>query len=76
MVADEGSNKLEPAAELGLSLVAIKDVIEIHLPLFTTNNITQSQQAMGINKWYQKITFTLKLPVIQIPTLLRQIVGF
>jgi hypothetical protein len=76
VVADEGSNKLEPAAELGLSLVAIKDVIEIHLPLFTTNNITQSQQAMGINKWYQKITFTLKLPVIQIPTLLRQIVGF
>ena len=76
LVADEGSKKLEPAAELGISLVAIKDVIEIHLPIVTTDNITQSQEAIGLTKWYQKITFTLKLPVLQIPALLRQVVGF
>jgi len=76
VVADEGSNKLEPAAELGISLVAIKDVIEIHLPLLTTDNIKQSQEAIGITKWYQKITFTLKLPMLQIGNIIRQFAGF
>ena len=75
LVADEVTKKMQPAAELGLSLVAIKDVIEIHLPLVTTNNIKQSQQAMGINKWYQRITFTLKLPAFNIGSLVRQAAG-
>ena len=69
-------NKVRVAAELGLSFVAIKDVIEIHLPLVTTNNIKESQQAIGINKWYQKITFTLKLPVLKVSNLIRQFSGF
>jgi Peptidase family M1 domain len=75
VVADEVTNKLVPAAELGISLVAIKDVIEIHLPLVTTNNIKQSQEAIGITKLYQKITFTLKLPVLQIGSMIRQFAG-
>ena len=68
-------NKIQVAAEFGLSLVIIKDLIEIHLPLVTTQNIQLSQQAMGIDKWYQKITFTLKLPVLKPATLIRQVAG-
>ena len=68
-------NKTQVAAEFGLSLVAIKDLIEIHLPLITTQNIQLSQQVIGIDKWYQKITFTLKLPNIKPISLIRQAVG-
>lgn len=56
-------NKLDLAAELGLSLVVIPDMIEVHLPLVTTKNIKLNQEVMGITKVYQRITFTLKLPM-------------
>ncbi|MFN8321604.1 MAG: M1 family metallopeptidase [Chitinophagales bacterium] len=49
------------AAEFGLSAVLLKDMIEIHLPLVTTKNISNNQKAMGLTKLYQKFTFTLKL---------------
>jgi len=71
----DGANKIRPAAELGISLVVVKDMIEIHLPLLTTDNIKQSQQVIGVNKWYQKITFTLKLPVIKPASIIRQVSG-
>jgi hypothetical protein len=45
------------------------------LPLLTTDNIKQSQQVIGVNKWYQKITFTLKLPVIKPASIIRQVSG-
>jgi len=75
-VLDDELNKMQLAAEFGLSLVVVKDIIEIHLPLVATQNITQSQQQMGINKWYQKITFTLKLPTFNPLNIVRQISGF
>jgi hypothetical protein len=53
--------KAEFAAEMGLSLAIIRNMIEIHLPLVTTKNISENQKIMGLNKWYQKFTFTLKL---------------
>ena len=69
-------NKVRGAAELGISVVVLKDVIEIHLPIVTTQNIKESQQAMGITKWYQRITFTLKLPAIKPLDIIRQVSGF
>lgn len=54
-------NKAELAAEMGLSLAVIRNMIEVHLPLVTTKNISENQKVMGLNKWYQKFTFTLKL---------------
>jgi hypothetical protein len=54
-------NKPEVAAELGLSAVILRNMIEIHLPLLTTNNIKENQKVLGITKWYQRFTFTLKL---------------
>ncbi len=71
----DGLNKIQPVAEFGISLVVVKDLIEIHLPLVTTDNIKQGQQQIGINKWYQRITFTLKLPVIKPLGLIRQVSG-
>lgn len=67
-------NKLDLAAELGLSLVAIPDMIEIHLPLFTTKNIRDNQKILGITKWYQRFTFTLKLPMQRPGNIVKQMV--
>ena len=67
-------NKLDLAAELGLSLVAIPDMIEIHLPLVTTKNIVENQKVLGITKWYQRFTFTLKLPMQRPGALVKQMV--
>jgi hypothetical protein len=69
-------NKAQFAAEAGLTTVILKDVIEINLPLVTTNNITENQQTMGINKWYQKFTFVLKFQLPKSIDLLRQFAGF
>ena len=68
-------NKTSFAAEMGLSLVVIKDVIEIQLTPFATQNIQQGQQVIGITKWYQKFTYTLKIPLVKPLDLLRQVVG-
>lgn len=52
----------EFVAEAGLSLVAWPDVLEIHFPLLTTNNIKKNQaDVLNLNKFYEKITFTLNL---------------
>jgi hypothetical protein len=59
------NGKPNPAAELGLTAVIIKNMIEVHLPIVTTNNIAQEEQLNGLGKWYKKLTFTLK---IQLPT--------
>ena len=75
-VVDDEIKKMQFAAEMGISLIAIKDVIEIHLPLVTTKNITNSQEINGYGKWYQKITFTLKLPLLNVGSLIRQFAGF
>lgn len=66
--------KLDLAAEFGLSIVALPELIEIHLPLVTTNNIKLNQEAMGITKWYQRFSFTLKLPMQRPGILLKQMV--
>ena len=75
MLIDE-LNKPQLAAEFGLSLVVVKDLVEIHLPIVTTQNIRESQHEIGIDKWYQRITFTLKLPALNPLNLIRQISGF
>lgn len=49
------------AAELGLSAIILRDMLEIHLPLVTTKNISENQKLNGIDKWYKKFSFTLKL---------------
>ncbi|MBL0310274.1 MAG: M1 family metallopeptidase [Bacteroidetes bacterium] len=54
-------NKLQVAAEAGISLIALPEMVEIHLPFLVTNNIRNNQKIIGIHKWYQRITFTLKL---------------
>ncbi|MDB5283723.1 MAG: hypothetical protein JWO06_2798, partial [Bacteroidota bacterium] len=64
------------AAEFGLSAIIIKDMIEIHLPLVTTKNISDNQKLLGINKWYQKFSFTLKLQLPRPASLIRQAAGF
>jgi hypothetical protein len=74
MVYDD-LKKANFAAELGLSLVLVKNMIEIHLPLVTTKNIHDSQTAMGLTKWYQKITFTLKLQMQKPINIIRQFAG-
>ncbi|HLP50215.1 MAG TPA: M1 family metallopeptidase [Chitinophagales bacterium] len=60
------------AAELGLSAILLRDMIEIHLPLVTTKNISDNQKVLGINKWYQKFTFTLKLQLSRPMDLIRR----
>jgi hypothetical protein len=60
------------AAEFGLSAIILRDMIEIHLPLVTTKNISDNQKVLGINKWYQKFTFTLKLQLPKIADLIRR----
>jgi hypothetical protein len=69
------NKKMQFAAEFGLSAVLVKDMIEIHLPLATTKNISDSQKINGINKWYQKFTFTLKLQLQKPVSLIRQFAG-
>ncbi len=49
------------AAEFGLSAIILRDMVEIHLPLVTTKNISDNQKLNGIDKWYKKFSFTLKL---------------
>ncbi len=65
--------KVEVAAEFGLSLAIIRDMVEIHLPLLTTKNIKNNQEINGIDKLYKKFTFTLKLQLPRPMNLLRQI---
>jgi hypothetical protein len=66
--------KAEFAAEMGLSLAIIRNMIEIHLPLVTTKNISENQKVMGLNKWYQKFTFTLKLQMQKPLEMLRRFI--
>lgn len=66
--------KAEFAAEMGLSLAIIRNMIEIHLPLVTTKNIRENQKIMGLNKWYQKFTFTLKLQMQKPLEMLRRFI--
>lgn len=53
-------NQPQLAAEFGLSAIILRDMVEIHLPLVTTKNISNNQKVLGITKWYQKFSFTLK----------------
>ncbi len=66
--------KIDFAAELGLSVAIIRNMIEIHLPLVTTKNISDNQKVLGINKWYQKFTFTLKLQMQKPIDLIRRFI--
>lgn len=58
----DGANEFKFAAELGLSVVVIPDLFEINFPLITTDNIKVNQETgLGLNKFYEKITFTLNI---------------
>lgn len=62
MFTANGEDKIEPVAELGISIVVIEDVLEFNMPLVTTKNIKQNQEtALGLDKFYEKFTFTLNL---------------
>ncbi len=67
--------KPEFAAEFGLSAIIARDMIEIHLPIITTKNITDNQKILGITKWYQRFTFTLKWQMQKTADLIRQVSG-
>jgi hypothetical protein len=66
--------KVEFAAEMGLSLAIIRNMIEIHLPIVTTKNISENQKVLGLTKWYQKFTFTLKLQMQKPLDMLRRFI--
>ena len=52
-------------AEAGFSIVALKDIFEIHFPLLVTKNIKENQNFnFGIDKFYERITFTLDLNLL------------
>lgn len=65
-------NKPQFAAEFGLSAIILRDMVEIHLPLVTTKNISDNQKVMGITKWYQKFSFTLKFQLQKPMDLIRR----
>lgn len=49
-------------AEAGLSLVGYKDIFEIHFPLLSTKNLRNAQSSLlGLDRFYERITFTLDL---------------
>lgn len=53
-------------AEAGFSLVGISNIFEIHFPLLVTNNIKENQKFnFGIDKFYERITFTLDINLLQ-----------
>ncbi len=68
-------NKPQLAAEFGLSAIILRDMVEIHLPLVTTKNISDNQKVMGITKWYQKFSFTLKFQLQKPIDLIRRFIG-
>jgi len=68
-------NKPQLAAEFGLSAIILRDMIEIHLPLVTTKNISDNQKILGINKWYQKFSFTLKFQLQKPIEYIRRFIG-
>ncbi|CAN5427830.1 hypothetical protein BH09BAC1_BH09BAC1_23760 [soil metagenome] len=70
----DGSNEFSFAAELGLAVVIIPDVFEINFPLLTSQNIKTNQETgLGLDKFYQKITFTLNIRQMDPLALLRNI---
>lgn len=62
----DGQNKVQPVAEFGLALAVIPGIFEINVPFVTTNNIKLNQETgLGLDKFYEKITFTLNLSRIE-----------
>lgn len=54
--------KFHLVAELGLAVYIIPDVLEINVPFITTDNIKLNQESgLGLDKFYEKITFTFNL---------------
>lgn len=52
-------------AEAGISIVGWEDIFEIHFPLLVTKNIREAQaDQFGIRKFYERITFTLDLNLV------------
>ena len=64
-----GETRVENAnvvAETGFTIVGYPNVFEIHVPVVTTTNIKDNQEtALGLDKFYEKITFTLNLKLLQ-----------
>ncbi len=68
----DGSNDFKFVAELGLAVVIIPDIFEVNFPLITTDNIKLNQETgLGLDKFYQKITFTLNIRQMDPLALLR-----
>lgn len=70
----DDTKKVEFAAEFGLALALVRNMIEIHLPIVTTKNISENQKVLGLTKWYQKFTFTLKLQMQKPIDLIRRFI--
>lgn len=66
-------NQWNLVAEMGIALVIIPDILEINMPFVTTNNIKQNQETgLGLDKFYERITFTLNLKGIDPIGMLRK----
>ena len=55
---------LEMAGEIGVSLVLVPNIFEIHIPFKTTSDIEQNHEAAGREKFYERITFTLDIAAL------------
>ncbi|MCS6935206.1 MAG: M1 family metallopeptidase [Chitinophagales bacterium] len=72
VLVQQSHKKFQTAAEAGVSLALWPGAAELHLPLIVSKNIRENQLVLGVRKWYQRITFTLRLPAQQPLDLLRQ----
>lgn len=52
-------------AETGLTFTFFKDFMQFHLPIVTTKNIRENQRILGIETFYERISFTLDMSKIK-----------
>jgi hypothetical protein len=48
-------------AEAGLTFTFFKDFIQFHLPVVTTKNIRENQRILGIETFFERISFTVDM---------------
>lgn len=56
---------VELFAEMGVSIALIPNILEVHFPLLTTENIKENQEFYGFDSFKERITFTLDITKIK-----------
>jgi hypothetical protein len=54
-------NDFTLVAEAGLTFTFFKDFIQFHLPVVTTKNIRENQRILGIETFFERISFTVDM---------------